>query len=239
MPVQDAPEIWQDPEQMPCNPATLLDAICLQAARVLAAAARSVTPDTATCFKILSRAKAVDSRLATWPSLVPQDWWPIPLDRDMVPTEVAEAGLHGDHCDIYPDISICDSWLNWRFTRLKILGLIADYEQTESKHDAMLEFQQVTDDILAAVPFMLGSKCKPADMFDTVFKYPCLPGTSVLRSHYYSAAAFGGLTLWSPLKTILEHARHLRKDQMQFALQQIRRLGTLYDVRMPKPKGPP
>lgn len=239
IPVQDASELWQDPEQMCYNPATLLDGMCLQAANVLAAAAQCASPDTVDSLNgnmridILFQAKKVNSRLATWLSLVPQDWWPVALERAVIPQEIVDAGLHGDYCHVYSDVSICDTWLSWRSTRLRIFALIADYDQTELKHDAVLQARQTTDDIFAAVPFMLGSKCMPANMFDTDFTYLCPPGKTVSVNHYHSAAAFGGLVLLAPLKTIMECTRHLRPDQVQFAGQQIRRLGKLYDVRMP------
>lgn len=237
--VQEVSELWQDPEHMPYNTATLLNGMCLQAANVLADAAQwasSSTSDDSSDKKrteILLRAKFVDSRLATWPSLVPQDWWPVPVERSVIPQEIIDAGLHGDRCDIYPDITICDTWLIWRSTRLRLFALIADFDQAESKHNAVHQCQEAADDIFAAVPFVLGSKVMPAGMFDTVFKYPCLHGKTVSLDHYHSAAAFGGHVLYSPLTTILERTRHLRPDQMQFALQQIRRVGRLYDVRMP------
>ncbi|KAI4125651.1 MAG: hypothetical protein LQ338_004143 [Usnochroma carphineum] len=243
MPLQEASEIWQDPEHMPSNPAILLDTMCLQAANVLAAAAQLAPLDKVEIlsheirFQILSRAKAVDSELATWPFLVPQDWWPVTLERSSIPQDIVNAGLHGDHCDVYPDTCICGIWLSWYSTRLKIFGIVADFDQIEYKMDAVLRIQQTVDFMFAAVPFMLGSKSKPAGLFEYGFKYPCLPGQSISRAHYHAAAAFGGHTLWPPLKAILEHKRHLRPDQAHFAIQQLRRLRILYDARMPDESG--
>ncbi|KAI4177323.1 MAG: hypothetical protein LQ346_007697, partial [Caloplaca aetnensis] len=235
MPVQEVPELWQDPEQMPYNPATLLNGMRLQAANVLADASQWLSLNNSDDrsderrTEILSRAKFVDSRLATWPSLMPRDCWPVPVERRVIPQEIIDAGLHGDHCDIYPDTTICDTWLMWHSTRLQLFGLIADVSEAELKHNAVRSCQQGANDIFAAVPFMLGSKTMPADMFDTGFKYPCLPGKTVSVDHYHSAAAFGGHLLFSPLTAILERTRHLRPDQAQFALQQIQRIGRLYD----------
>lgn len=235
MPVQEVSEVWQDPEQLPSNPATLLDAMNLQAANVLAAAAQHANSRSSDKARsdLLLRARAVVSRLEIWPSLVPQEWWPVSFARESIPQEIAEAGLHGDHCDLYHDTSVCDTWLTWRSTCLRVCALIADYEQGEAKSDAVLQLQQTVDDIFAAVPFMLGSKSMPADMFDTAFKYPCFPAQMVPLHHYHSAAAFGGLTLWPPLKTIMDYVRHLRSNQVLFLGQQIKRIGTLYDVRNP------
>ncbi|KAI4141195.1 MAG: hypothetical protein LQ341_003578, partial [Variospora aurantia] len=218
MHVQEVSEVWQDPEQLPSNPATLLDAMSLQAANVLAAAAKHANskPSDKVRSDLLLRARTVASRLEIWPSLVPQEWWPVSFARESIPQEIAEAGLHGDHCDMYHDTSVCDTWLTWRSTCLRVFALIADYEQGEAKSDAVLQLQQTVDDIFAAVPFMLGSKSQMVPLH-----------------HYHSAAAFGGLTLWPPLKTIMDHVRHLRSNQILFLGQQIKRIGTLYDVRNP------
>ncbi|KAL8720333.1 MAG: hypothetical protein Q9225_002795 [Loekoesia sp. 1 TL-2023] len=236
--VPEASEIWQDPEQMPYNPATLLDAMRVPVANLLAAVAEHASPgqreslsDEAR-FEILPRAKAVYASFESWPSLVPQDWWPIHLYRRLIPQQIIDAGLHGDHCDLYPHTSVCETWLVWRTSRVRILSLIADLDQSDSKHDVLLQIQQTADDILASVPFMLGSKSDPAAIYDTEFVYPCLPGETVSVGHYHCAAAFGGLTLWLPLRILLANVRHLRDDQIQFSVQQVRRLARLYDIRM-------
>ncbi|KAI4168284.1 MAG: hypothetical protein LQ343_006521 [Gyalolechia ehrenbergii] len=245
MPVREASEIWQDPGQMPYNPATSLDAMRVQVANVLATAAQYASPGKVESLsderrsKILSRAKAAISRYESWPSLVPQDWWPIPLQRSLIPQPIIDTGAHGDHCDLYPSVSVCETWLIWYTSRVRILSLIADLDQSESKQHAVLQMQQTADDIFAAVPYVLGSKSDPAGMYDTEFVYPCLPGDNVSLNHYRCAAAFGGLALWIPLRTLLENMRHLRNNQTQFSLEQITRLGRLYDVRMPSLKKPP
>lgn len=244
MPVPEASEIWQDPERMPYNPATLLDAMRVPVANLLAATAVHASPgqreslsDKAR-FEIVSRAKAVYATFESWPSLVPQDWWPIRLQRKLIPQQVIDAGLHGDHCDLYPHTSVCGTWLVWRTSRVRILSLIVDFDQSDSKNDVLPQIQQTADDILASVPFMLGSKSDPAGMYETKFVYPCLPGQTVPVGHYHCAAAFGGLTLWLPLRILLENLRHLRDDQIQFSVQQVRRLGRLYDIRMPNQENP-
>ncbi|KAL9016686.1 MAG: hypothetical protein Q9185_005965 [Variospora sp. 1 TL-2023] len=184
MHVQEVSEVWQDPEQLPSNPATLLDAMSLQAANFLAAAATHANskPSDKVRSNLLLRARTVASRLEIWPSLVPQEWWPVPFARESIPQEIAEAGLHGDHCDMYHDTSVCDTWLTWRSTCLRVFAFVADYEQGEAKSDAVLHLQQTVDDIFAAVPFMLGSKSMPADMFDTAFNASTAPTTTKLNT---------------------------------------------------------
>ena len=239
MPVPEAPEIWQDPDQMPHNPVTLLNTMRISIANALAAAAEFTSADSMDSLSdevrsgLLARANAAHARFETWPALVPQEWWPITLERRLIPQQIIDAGVNGDYCYLYTDVNVCGTWLIWYTSRVRILGLIADLDQSETEYGARLQIQQAVDDLLAAVPFMLGSKTDPADIYDMAFEYPCLPGESVSADHYQSAAAFGGLTLWIPFKTLLEHMRHLRSDQLQFAVHQIRRLGRLYDVRMP------
>lgn len=224
---------------MPYNPATLLDAMRVQLANVLATAAEHASLGNADSlsderrFRILSFAKAAFSRHDSWPSLVPQDWWPIPLQRSLIPQMVIEAGVYGDHCELYPSVFVCETWLLWYTSRIRILSLIADLEQLGSNQDTVLRVQQTADSIFAAVPYILGSKSDPADMYETKFVYPCLPGDTISTNHYQHAAAFGGLALWIPLKTLLDNKRHLRNHQTHFSLVQICRLARIYDVRMP------
>ncbi|KAL8970116.1 MAG: hypothetical protein Q9183_001673 [Haloplaca sp. 2 TL-2023] len=238
MAVEEVPEIWDDPGVMPQTPAILLNPIYLEAANVLAFAAENPAPPPAGLLhdevvsNVLISAEAVEAKFAAWQMQVPAEWWPTTLSRDSVPQEIIDAGFLGDTCEIYSDTSVCDMWNSFRTTRLQILCLIADYDLTDSRHSIVMQIQQTVDDILASIPFMLGNKIKPAGMYDTVFVYPSLPGENVSMIHYQKAAAFGGLTLFAPLRTLFSFLRYLRGDQKQFALQQFRRLGCLYDVRM-------
>ncbi|KAL8709800.1 MAG: hypothetical protein Q9220_005586 [cf. Caloplaca sp. 1 TL-2023] len=240
--VDESPEVWDDPDDMPYNPATLLDFICLEAANTLAAAAELISStqtdnksdDDAALSSILGRANAGDARFSSWPSHIPQEWTPVSLPRKLIPQEIIDAGVHGDHCDIYSYTSVCNTWNSWRAAYIKTLVLLADYDQTTAKRGIVLHIQQLADDVLASIPFLLGSKVKPADMYDMDIVYPCLPGKTVSASHYQSAAAFGGSTLWAPMRAILDFMHYMREDQIQFTMRQFRRLGTLYDARMTK-----
>ncbi|KAL8664177.1 MAG: hypothetical protein Q9202_003255 [Teloschistes flavicans] len=239
MPVYETPEIWHDPEPMPQNPAIILDAICVEAANVLAAAVedtfvfKSDVPRYETSTMIMSRAKAVDDRFALWESRVPEEWWPTPLPREDVPQEIVDAGFHGDYCHVYSNTSVCATLNSFRSARLRILCLLADNDQTGSRSKRILQIQRTVDDTLVSIPYMLGSKSEPAGMYDTDFVYPAPPGQSVSMAHYQNAAAFGGLTLFGPLRMLFSLARYLRADQIRFAGQQFKRLGVLYDMRMP------
>ncbi|KAL8870621.1 MAG: hypothetical protein Q9174_003376 [Haloplaca sp. 1 TL-2023] len=238
MAVEQVPEIWDDPGEMPKNPATLLTSICLEAANVLATAAKyPAIPSSGLLHdevvsNMLFSAEAVEAKFAAWQMQVPAEWWPTTLSRDSAPQEIIDAGFLGDSCDIYSDTSVCDVWNSFRTTRLRVLSLIADYDLTDSRQSTVMQIQQTVDEIFASIPFMLGSKVEPAGMYETEFVYPSLPGENVSMIHYQKAAATGGLTLFTPLMTLFSFMRYLRGDQKQFALQQFRRLGCLYDVRM-------
>ncbi|KAL8728235.1 MAG: hypothetical protein Q9166_005538 [cf. Caloplaca sp. 2 TL-2023] len=240
MPVDDAPEIWDDPEDMPYNPATALDLIGKDAADILAVAAEHGSPsnadfsDDAFHADIFLRAKAIDARYAAWLEEIPQEWWPFPVPRELNPQEVIEAGVLGDHCDVYSHVSVCLTWNSWRVSRIRVLALLADYEEAELKLDATLQIQQLVDDILASIPYMLGSKTRPTEMYNMDFVYPSIPGQGVPATHHQSAAAFGGLSLWVPMRAILDFRQYMRGDQLRFTGQQFARIGRLYDVRNPK-----
>ncbi|KAL8806579.1 MAG: hypothetical protein Q9182_001226 [Xanthomendoza sp. 2 TL-2023] len=240
MPVDDAPEIWDDPDDMPYNPATSLDFIGRDSANLLAKATEHGSPanadssDNTIHADIFVQAKALEARFAAWAEEVPAEWLPFSVPRHLIPQEVIDAGVLGDHCDIYSHTSVCATWNSWRVSRIRVLGLLADYERIESKQDAVLQIQRLGDDILASLPFMLGSKTEAAEMHDTDFVYPSIPGQGVPTSHYQSAAAYGGLSLWVPMIVMLNHNQYMRVDQMCFTGQQFARLGRLYDIRNPK-----
>ncbi|KAL8850933.1 MAG: hypothetical protein Q9221_004133 [Calogaya cf. arnoldii] len=241
MPVDDAPEIWDDPTQdMPYNPATSLDFIGRDTANLLARVAEHGPPSNADFSEteihtdIFLEAKALDARYAQWAEEVPTEWLPFSVPRESIPQEIIDAGMNGDYCHIYSHTSVCTTWNDWRVQHMRILSLIADYEVTEAKNDAVLQVQRLADDIHASVPFMLGNKVKPSEMHDMGFLYPSIPGQSVPASHYQSAAAYGGLTLWVPMRAILDFRQYMRGDQILFTIQQFHRIGRLYDVRNPQ-----
>ncbi|KAL8816988.1 MAG: hypothetical protein Q9223_004096 [Gallowayella weberi] len=239
IPVDDAPEIWDDPDDMPYNPATSLDFIQRDSANLLAKAADYGSPASADSSDnnihadIFLQAKALEARFSAWAEEVPAEWLPFSVPRHLIPHEVIDAGVLGDHCDIYSHTSVCATWNSWRVTRIRVLGLLADCERIESKQDVVLQIQGLGDDILASLPFMLGNKIEPSEMHDTDFVYPSIPGQDVPASHYQSAAAYGGLSLWVPMIAMLNYKQYMRVDQLRFSSQQFARLGRLYDVRNP------
>ena len=229
---------------MPSNPATVLDLLSIEVANIVARAAEEAHPritellDDGTEFttqsnKLTLRAKAAHARLLTWPEILPFDWAPISLSREQVSADIIKAGFYGNSCDMYPDVSISGLWNRWRAARLKLLCVIADHQSFESQLETLFEIQQVVDDIFASVPFNMGSKVEAAGMWDAEFVYPNLPGQSVSLGHYHSAAAFGGVSLWYAFESILGVSNYLHSDQRDFAVKQIRRIGTCYDARMP------
>ncbi|KAL9035179.1 MAG: hypothetical protein Q9180_004998 [Flavoplaca navasiana] len=237
-PVDDAPEIWDDPsEDMPYNPATSLDFIGRDTANLIAKAAEHGLPpnsyplDNQIHTNILLEAEALDARYAQWAEEVPTEWLPFSVPRDSIPQEVLDAGVNNHYCHIYSHTSVCSTWNAWRVQRMRILGLLADYQEIESKADAILHIQRLADDIHASIPYMLGNKVKPGGMHDMDYVYPSIPGHSVPASHYPTAAAYGGLNLWVPMRAILDYRRYMRGDQILFTVQQFHRIMKLYDVR--------
>ncbi len=237
-PVDNAPEIWDDPaEEMPYNSATSLDFIGRDTANLLAKAANHGLPanadssDSEIHTDIFLQAKALDARYAEWVEQVPIEWLPVSVPRESMPQGIIDAGFNGDHCEIYSHTSVCLTWNSMRVQRIRVLSLIADYQKTGSERDAILLLQRLADDILASVPYMLGDKVKPSELHDMGFVYPSIPGQSVPTSHHQSAAAYGGLTLWDPVRAILEFRQYMRDDHITFSIQQLQRLGRLYDVR--------
>ncbi|KAL8888284.1 MAG: hypothetical protein Q9205_002351 [Flavoplaca limonia] len=240
-PVDNAPEIWDDPsEDMPYNPATSLDFIGRDTANLLARAAEHGLPpnpypsDNQIHTNILLEAEALDARYAQWAEEVPTEWLPFSVPRDSIPQEVLDAGVNNHYCHIYSHTSVCSTWNAWRVQRMRILGLLADYQEIELKDDAILHIQRLADDIHASIPYMLGNKVKPGEMHGMDYVYPSIPGHSVPASHYLTAAAYGGLNLWVPMRAILDYRRYMRGDQILFTVEQFHRIMKLYDVRMPQ-----
>ncbi|KAA6412238.1 MAG: hypothetical protein FRX48_04390 [Lasallia pustulata] len=235
-------ELWQDAsEPLPHNPATLLDCMYVDVANLLATADQSSskvfnstqreTDIADQASQILLRAQYVDAKLATWPDMLPSNWNPISVFTDAIPWDVVDAGLYGDCCDVYPDITICSTWNDWRHTRLKVLALIATLGNNDSNVRAAHSIQQLTDDICASVPFVLGSRLRTSAMYAADANYPCIEGQTVSRAHQQKAAALGGWALFFPLKEILQVGTYLRKDQLAWVLGQLLRLATVYNIR--------
>ncbi|KAL8791226.1 MAG: hypothetical protein Q9213_000183 [Squamulea squamosa] len=238
MPVDSAPEIWDDPsEDMPYNPATSIDFLGRDAANLLALAADHGSPlnadssDTEIHSNICLQAKALNARYAQWSEQVPAEWLPFSVPLELIPQEIIQAGVNGDHCDVYTHTSVCSIWNDWRAHRIRILSLIADHEEIDSRREAVLQIQRIADDIHASLPYMLGNKVEPSELNDMDIIYPPIPGQSVPASHYQSAAAYGGHTLWVPMRTVLAFQQYMREDQISFTTQQFRRIERLYDVR--------
>ncbi|KAL9615051.1 MAG: hypothetical protein Q9167_000474 [Letrouitia subvulpina] len=239
--IDQAPELWQDPQDMLQNPAISLDSLSIEVANVVATARNySSTLSTSTSNitelasdkrRILLRAHIINARLLSWRETVPNEWTPRPLPRHQTLSEIVNAGFYGDYCDIYPELPVCRIWNDWRARRLKILLLIAEFDDKGPATDVVLNIHQVIGDIFASVPFALGSKTEASTMYDTQFRYPCFPGQSVSLNHYRSAAALAGASLHFPLTTALDAMPYLNKEQQKFLTAQLTRLLRCYDVK--------
>lgn len=241
-PIDTSSELWEVTEDMPCNPATLLDYLSVDVANLLATERLSpsvvdVTDDDTGKGDIgnglsglLIRARAVESKLAAWPDIVPSAWLPCHIPARQVPQSVIDAGIYNNGCDIYPDIMICSTWNEWRVARLKVLGLIARHSSSEVSAQTTATIQQLVDDICASIPFSLGSRTEPGPLYEMKVTYPSLKGQPISKEHQKTSSAYGGWYLFAPFKETMNVGMYLRKGQLEWLRGQLMRLARMYDV---------
>lgn len=235
--------LWDDLEDMPCNPSTLLDYLSVDVANLLATERSSpplvvdITDDDSDRLDdsdkpcdLVIRAKAVDSKLAAWPDTVPLPWIPCWIAEHEVPLEVVDAGIYNGGCDIYPDIMICSTWNEWRVARLKILRVIAQHGSKEILAQASTEIQQLVDGICASIPFSLGSRTEPGPLYEMKVTYPSLNGQPTSMEHHKTSCAYGGWYLFAPFQETMTLGAYLREGQLQWLRGQLLRLAKMYDV---------
>ena len=225
--------IWEDIEDIPHNPATILDQMSVAVANVLAleksiVTSRCLTAPLEALSTLLAMAKVADRRLATWPDIVPIDWFPKRVSRPSAPESVAKAGIYGDGYDIYSDVLVCSTWNHWRATRLRLLAVITKYERNE---EALLSIQELADGICDTIPFILGDRAAPTAMFATDVSYPTLDGKALSQSHHQTAAGLGGWYLHIPFNMVFNVGTYLREGQLSWIKGQGLRLARVYDVR--------
>ena len=224
--------VWKDPDDMPHNPATILDLMSVEVANILALE-RSMTMEeylgsSAEGFSsLVEMAKAADRRLATWPDLIPAEWFPKRVRREAVPESVARAGIYGDGYDIYSDVLVCCTWNSWRSARLRLLALITKYEPDE---EALESIQVLADEVCGTFPFILGDRMEPTTMFSADIAYPSLEGQPVPLGHHQTAAGFGGWNLHTPFNKVLRLGMYLRQGQLAWLRNQGERLARVYHV---------
>ena len=191
---------------MPRNPAILLDLMSVEVADLLADAAHtspkvidlSDEENESSDFsdELLERARAVDADLVCWPQTLPLHWHPVRVFKDSIPQEVIDAGVYGDSCDVYPDITICSTWNDWRVGRIKVLRLIAKLslfsglDRGEDCDYIVNEIQRLVDGICASVPFCLGSRTEPAPLYQAEVIYPGLKGRLNSKEHEKTASMY-------------------------------------------------
>lgn len=239
-PIEGTSDVLDAEDESPQSPGTLLDLMSVDVANLLALADQTLRRDAELkCDKIksstatldlLMKAQEVDANLATWPLFVPQDWIPMQVAADNVPKSVVDAGFYGNSCAIYPDIMICSTWNEWRVARLMVLGLIARIDHKESKDQAVTAIQELVDGICASVPFSLGDRTQPGNMYGSRVEYPSLPGKPMSKAHQTTASAYGGWYLFAPLQETIKIAMHLRSGQRDWLYGQLMRLAKMYDV---------
>ena len=239
-PIDGTSDILDDDEGIPQNPGTLLDVMFVEVANLLAYAKTLPASPADVDFDrtdllldfadILIQARELDAKLATWPAFVPADWNPIPVSANDVPQSVISAGFYGESCDIYPDIMICSTWNEWRAARLMVLGLITRIGHPKSIHQAIETIQELVDGICASVPFSLGDRTEPGNLYEAKINYPSLPDGPISKAHQKTASAYGGWYLFAPFKETMKIGMYLRAGQRDWLSSQLMRLARMYDV---------
>ncbi len=217
---------------MPQNPATLLDWMSVEVANVLAfeaaITASKIEDPSISVADLLVQAKAVNRGLERWTDVIPRDWFPVSVPVEAVPQSVQDAGIYGDACDIYPDIMVAILWNDWRWTRLRVLAILARHGDDQK---TLATMQTLADDVCASIPFCFGDRMALTPMFAAKDKYPCAEGRALPKAHPQNAAAFGGWYTITPLKETLQVARFLRKGQVNWIREQLQRLARIYNVQ--------
>ncbi|KAL9637710.1 MAG: hypothetical protein Q9164_002035 [Protoblastenia rupestris] len=238
-PIDVNANVWHELQDFPHTPATLLDLLTVEVANILAKADGSpqnlwkIRGEPAVHTEdpnILSRAVALDAKLATWQNATPSHWAPERVSKNQIPENVIQAGLYGQIADIYQDVIICSTWNDWRIARLKNLALIAQRTSGEQRGETIGIIQELVDAICASIPFCLGSRRTPAPLHTADVTYPTLPGQKTPKLHHQTAAAYGGWYLLAPMRQVMAMEMYLREGQIMWMHSQLKRLATIYDV---------
>lgn len=224
-PIDTKANMWHDLVDIPQNPATILDIMSVDVANVLAFEKSSDMVGPVSSF--VKMAKAADKKLASWPDLVPSEWFPTRIPMKNIPQSVIDAGSYGDGCDVYSDVLVCCTWNDWRSARLKLLALLAKYEPDE---DTFSTIQRLADEICSTFPYILGDRVTPAPLFATNVTYPTLVDQPVPKAHYQIAAGLGGWYMLTPLRQAICVGSYLREGQVSWIRAQGRRLARIYEV---------
>ena len=250
------PAVWTNGAPMPENPAIALDELATDLANLNAfvksvdfrsppptqSMSRTPSPTSFNAsgssikilHSLLAPALHLDARLSQWLDSLPTYWYPISVSSpSCLHMSVAEAGLYGSSCDIYPSLPVAGIWNSYRTTRiatLKIIlvcqqsltGLNSEADSSARRHYAADSIQRLVDEFCASVPFHLGNRTAPSppDKIEGV-EYPHLPdedehgarpfpphaigyATRLSRAeHARFAAASGGWLLIGPIRDIL------------------------------------
>ncbi|KIX08623.1 uncharacterized protein Z518_03279 [Rhinocladiella mackenziei CBS 650.93] len=237
-PVNMEPAVWDDEEPMPHNPSSDLDRIGVDVANLQALFERykkavqtesvleAIDVRTLAAFK--RTANDVDERLEIWATAQSRQWSPIPLLPHEIPESIKRAGVYRNLCDVYPTVQIASVWHTYKSYRLILLKIILSCEQTELSLQPVKQgrdsdhsntrapstaetFQELVDEMCAAVPFHLGSRTEPGfigefSRTDNV-DFPWPPPEKDPFSNSYKSGNLGGDGNLSPM-TSDERKRH-------------------------------
>ena len=260
------PAIWTNSPSMPESPAIALDALIVELANLKAFVDTARFPDPPSMLfdsprspspgsfsaseasadilhSILAPALDLDSRFALWPKSLPIFWNPITVSSAAcIPDSVAEAGMYGVACDIYPSLHVANLWNEYRTARISVLRIVLTCQRSlvhypsSDDEDLVNDYaadtiQTLVDAFCASIPTHLGNKTKPVPPDRLVgVEFPHLPaqGESGLHGlppsaigysaemskeeHYRLAAAIGGWYMLQPLRDILKATSPTAKD---------------------------
>jgi Fungal Zn(2)-Cys(6) binuclear cluster domain len=198
------PDIWDDQDEMPINPAINLDKLVaglanlqVQESSSFSRSASPTTPASISSFSTTSPSSSIqslfnaavelDSRLSVWPTQVPDNWHPVAVSSpELVHSSIFEAGVYGDSCDVYYSLHVTVLYNQYRCARLAVLKIIlkccsimgnqfmGGFRSTQEH--ARREIQALVDEICASAPFYLGNRTKAGLIDDTDgIYYPQMP----------------------------------------------------------------
>lgn len=198
------PEVWDDQDEMPVNPAINLDKLVaglanlqVQETSTFSRCPSPMTPVSMSSFStsspssstqnLFNAALELDTRLSVWPKQVPDNWHPVAVSSpDLVHPSIFEAGVYGDTCDVYYSLHVTVLYNQYRCARLAVLKIIlkccsimgsdvmGGFKPTQDY--ARREMQALVDEICDSAPFYLGNRTKAGLIDDTDgIYYPQMP----------------------------------------------------------------
>lgn len=196
-----------------------------------------------------------------WIQTLPCHWHPVAVDSKCIDKTIKAAGMHGNSCDVYVNLTIA-SVRNWhRIVELRVLQLLRQCQGAqESSNDSpstsiegiQSRMQCIINEICASVPYHVGDMMEPTSPIlggKPKFPHVRTPDTVhlVLRSlpesisrHEHQIASSGAMILYRVLTTVIRLAQDgadgyrivLPHDQMKWIMVQYLRIQKLLNFSL-------